>query len=141
MNWERKHTILLSTHILPEVEVTCDHVLIIHKGKLAASGSLRELEEQAGSQSVITAEIDGEIEDIEPLRQKLSDAIRLETEYAGGVTRVKVTTDNPIEVSQRICALSIVQQWRIREVKPQKQTLEDLFVRITSEDGKDNGEP
>ncbi|HEV3204780.1 MAG TPA: ABC transporter ATP-binding protein, partial [Gemmataceae bacterium] len=41
----REHTILLSTHILPEVEMTCDHVIIIHKGKVAASGPLNQLQQ------------------------------------------------------------------------------------------------
>src|SRR5438132_7988 len=87
-----KHTILLSTHILPEVEMTCDRVIIIHAGRVAASESLRELQEEAGEQSVITADIVGEC-DLEPVRH-LDDALRVEKEAVTGGTRVRVTTGN-----------------------------------------------
>ena len=62
-----KHTILLSTHILPEVEMTCDRVIIIHGGRVAASESLRDLAEKAGTQRVYVAELEGAI-DLAPVR-------------------------------------------------------------------------
>src|SRR5881227_671618 len=49
----KEHTILLSTHILPEVEMTCDSVIIIHRGRVAASSSLAELASRAGAETVI----------------------------------------------------------------------------------------
>jgi len=47
---------------------------------------------------------------------------------------LRVRTNNPIEISQRLCALSVVHGWKIREIRPQGQTLEDLFVRLTAEE-------
>jgi ABC-2 type transport system ATP-binding protein len=126
----REHTVLLSTHILSEVEMACDRVIIIHRGRVAASGAIRDLQKEAGAKSVVTAEIEG-IVDLDPVKanEELSD---VETEFTGDATRLRVTTDRPEDVVQRLCAMSIVQGWRLREVRPQKQTLEDLFVRITS---------
>ncbi|MGE3806975.1 MAG: ABC transporter ATP-binding protein [Gemmataceae bacterium] len=126
----KEHTILLSTHILSEVEMTCDNVIIIHKGKVAASGSLRELEQQASTRSVVTAETDEPIEDLQPL-ERLEFADSFETEPAGQGTRIRVKTEKPGLIAQRLCALSIVNDWKLREVRPQRQTLEDLFVQIT----------
>lgn len=128
----KQHTILLSTHILPEVEMTCDRVIIIHRGRVAASGSLRELEKEAGEQSVVTAEIEGIIE-TEPL-QNLDDVLRVETEIVGDSTRLRLATEKPAEITQRICALSVVHGWSVREIRPQRQTLEDFFVRLTSQE-------
>src|SRR5438105_626490 len=57
----KEHTILLSTHILPEVEMTCDSVIIIHRGRIVASSSLAELARRAGAQTVIVVETDGPV--------------------------------------------------------------------------------
>src|SRR5437868_13400334 len=58
----KQHTILLSTHILPEVEMTCDNVIIIHRGRVAASSSLKDLSRKAGEQTTLVADFDGEID-------------------------------------------------------------------------------
>src|SRR5438067_5144544 len=58
----QEHTILLSTHILPEVEMTCDRVIIIHRGRVAASGSLRELARNAGERTTLLADFDGAVD-------------------------------------------------------------------------------
>jgi ABC-2 type transport system ATP-binding protein len=126
----REHTILLSTHILPEVEMTCDRVIIIHKGLVAAAGSLAELQQQAGEQGVIVMEADETI-DPAPI-QALAGVRQVESERLAGGTRLRITTDQPGEVAQRLCALSVTHGWKVRELRPHRQTLEELFVRITS---------
>src|SRR5437868_9024894 len=63
----QEHTLILSTHILPEVEMTCHRVIIIHQGRVAASGMLHDLETQAGAQPVLDVVVDGRI-DPTPLR-------------------------------------------------------------------------
>ncbi len=125
----QQHTILLSTHILSEVEMTCDRVIIIHRGQVAVSGPLRELAEQVGEQTVITAETAGTV-DPAPV-ENLDGVVRVESETGTGGTRLRITTDDPLGLAQRLCALSVSQGWTLRELKPQRQTLEDVFVRIT----------
>src|SRR5438132_7843919 len=74
----REHTILLSTHILSEVEMTCDRVIIIHRGQVALSGPLRELGQQVGEQTVLTAET---CETVDPAPvQNLEGVVRVESE-------------------------------------------------------------
>src|SRR5581483_4419319 len=80
----QEHTILLSTHILPEVEMTCDRVIIIHRGQVAVSGSLGELGEQFAEQTVITAEVDGVIDP--ELVKNLDGVLRVQSEKAAGGT-------------------------------------------------------
>jgi len=125
----RQHTILLSTHILPEVEMTCDRVIIIHRGRVAAAGPLRELEQEAGEQSVITADLDGDV-NLERV-QGLDNVVGVKREAVAGGTRLRITTDRAEDLSPRLCALAVVEGWRLRELRPQRQTLEDVFVRIT----------
>lgn len=126
----QEHTILLSTHILPEVEMTCDQVIIIHRGRVAAAGPLQELESQAGEETVIVAESEGVI-DLKPI-QALAETIRAEHESLPDGMRVRVTTRKPAELSSRLCALAAQHSWRVREIRPHRQTLEDVFVRIVS---------
>ena len=129
------HTILLSTHILPEVEMTCDGVIIIHKGKVAGQGLLRDLELQAGERSLVTLETEEEI-NLEPLK-KVMDVLEVETEKVAGNSRVRITTENPWDLMPRLCALAVVHNWKVREMRPHRRTLEELFVRITQTDGEE----
>ncbi len=125
----QEHTILLSTHILPEVEMTCDRVIIIHRGQVAVSGPLNELAEHLGEQTVITALAAGNV-DPAPVKN-LEGVLRVESETGSGGTRLSITTNDPDALTQRLCALAVTKGWALRELKPQRQTLEDVFVRIT----------
>jgi ABC-2 type transport system ATP-binding protein len=127
-----QHTILLSTHILPEVEMTCDHVIIIHRGRVAAAGSLDELGSRAGEQTVLIAETEGVV-DTAPV-QTLPGVSRVEGEGIVHGTRLRVTTNRLDEVAPRLCALAVERGWKLRELRPHRQTLEELFVRITAEE-------
>ncbi len=128
----QQHTIILSTHILPEVEMTCNHLIIIHRGRVAAAGSLRDLEQQAKRQAAIVAETAGTVEP-GPVRQ-LGAAGAVDIEAVDGGTRIRITTDQPEAVSARLLALAHERRWHLRSLQPQRQTLEDLFVRIVGEE-------
>jgi ABC-2 type transport system ATP-binding protein len=123
-----KHTILLSTHILPEVEVTCDHVIIINRGVVAESGRLADLAHRAGQKAVLIAELGGRV-DAATLR-RLLDTDRAQSEPAGDGVRLRIPTSDPAKLAARLAALAVEQGWQVREIRPQQQTLEDLFVRI-----------
>jgi ABC-2 type transport system ATP-binding protein len=128
----REHTILLSTHILPEVEMTCDSVIIIHRGRVVASNPLGELARQAEEQTIIVVEAEGPI-DTEPVRQ-IAGVTWMESEAIPTGTRLRITAAGSAELSPQLCALAVEQGWKVREMRPQRQTLEELFVRLTSEE-------
>jgi ABC-2 type transport system ATP-binding protein len=126
----REHTLILSTHILPEVEMTCNRVIIIHQGRVAASGMLDVLEGEAGAQPVLEVKIDGAI-DPEPIRQS-PHVVHVDSEPAGGTTHLRVFTTAMDELIPELNRIAAARSWILRELKPRKQTLEELFVRITS---------
>jgi ABC-2 type transport system ATP-binding protein len=128
----REHTILLSTHILPEVEMTCERVIIIARGRLAAQGTLAELTEQAGRESVLDAVFAGGI-DPTPL-QDIEGVTGLESERSADATNVQVFTQSAENVSPRLAALAVERGWPLRELRPRRQTLEELFVRVTADE-------
>jgi ABC-2 type transport system ATP-binding protein len=128
----QQHTILLSTHILPEVEMTCDSVIIIHRGQVAASGSLKELGRQAGEQMTLLVDLDGAI-DPAPVRA-LPGVVHLEREKIVNGTRLRIATDAGAELPSRLCNFVAERGWKLRELRPHQQTLEELFLRIVEQE-------
>jgi ABC-2 type transport system ATP-binding protein len=128
----KEHTILLSTHILPEVEMTCDRVIIIHRGRVVASSSLTDLAREAGQRTVLVADLEGPID--LGLVRKLRGATEVQAERAGAATRLRITTDEADELSPRLCGLAVERGWKLHELRPQQQTLEEMFVQIIGRD-------
>jgi ABC-2 type transport system ATP-binding protein len=127
----REHTLILSTHILPEVEMTCHRVIIIHQGRVAASGMLDDLEGQAGAQPILDVIADGLIDDA-PLRG-LPHVSHVETVPAGPRTHLRIFTTSLDDFLPELSKTAAARGWVLREVRPRKQTLEELFVRITTD--------
>ncbi len=128
----KEHTILLSTHILPEVEMTCDSVIIIHRGQVVASSSLKELAKQAGGQITLLADFEGEI-DPAPVRA-LQGVAHVEREKTLKSTRLRIAAQQGAELAPRICSLAVERGWKLHELRPQRQTLEELFVSIVEKE-------
>ena len=124
----QEHTVLLSTHILPEVEVTCDHVIIINRGTVAASGSLAELAQRAGERAMVTAVVNASVD--EATVRRLLDVDRVEAESSGVGTRLRIQAADSEQMAARLYAVAMEQGWQVRELRLHQQTLEDLFVRI-----------
>ena len=125
----REHTILLSTHILSEVEMTCDSAIIIHQGKVAAAGSLAELKDKASANACLIAEFDGGIDE-DSLRDLpgLTDAT---SERIDGGVRLRLHAADLGSISPKLCNLAATKGWTVREIRSERPTLEDLFVQIT----------
>lgn len=126
----QEHTIILSTHILSEVEMTCNRVIIIHQGRVAASGLVGDLEMEAGQEPVVDVVVDGRID--HSALAGSPHVAQLESETTGGRTHLRVYARNLDPLLADIGKTAAARGWVIRELKPRKQTLEELFVRITS---------
>jgi ABC-2 type transport system ATP-binding protein len=133
------HTIILSTHILPEVEQTCQQVIIINKGKLVATDSVNNLQSRArGAESVLVeiASRDGTLE---------AAAVRERLEKVAGVSKVTFkearSTGGTFEVENRKgsfargdLARAIVEAgWDLNELRPASVSLEEIFLQLTQE--------
>ena len=138
------HTIILSTHILPEVEQTCEKVIIINKGKLVATDSVSNLQSRARGVESILVEVAGRNGDLDATKaqQKL--------EQVSGVSRVvfKERRENRsvFEVESRKdqfirgdLARAVVQAgWDLNELRPASVSLEEIFLKLTTDQ---SGEP
>ena len=131
-------TILLSTHILPEAEKTCDSLTIINRGRVVASGTPEELVQQARSGSAIVMEIQAEAE---PIRQKLvslSSVAEVVCEpIESGWTRASVTPADPqADLRQTLAETAAAAGWTVRELRPETGSLETYFIQATDHEQK-----
>jgi ABC-2 type transport system ATP-binding protein len=127
-----KHTILLSTHILSEVENTCTHVIIIHRGKVAKASSLDGLREEASREGSLVAVFDGMF-DGEKLKNIAGVEIR-SGDNVEGATTLQLAAPDVTETTREIYRRALNQGWPLREVRANRPTLEDLFVQITQQE-------
>jgi ABC-2 type transport system ATP-binding protein len=131
------HTILLSTHILPEVEQTCEQVLIINKGKLVATDSVHNLQNRARGAESVLLEVEGRNGAID------AQTIQHRLETVSGVSRVvfKETRSNRsvFEVEslkdrfiRGDLARAVVESgWNLNELRPAAMSLEEIFLQLT----------
>ncbi len=133
-NLGRQHTILLSTHILPEVEMTCSRVTIIHKGRIEACdtpenllGKLR----QAGG-VVLEAKV-GKDNGAEELK-KISAVRDVTTDVDGEWNVFSLRVESGADVREEVFRLATARHWTVRELTQRRATLEDVFVEITHAD-------
>jgi ABC-2 type transport system ATP-binding protein len=120
----REHGIILSTHILPEVQATCNRVQIINKGKLVFKDSMAGLEQRMKATSLIagfhtTADV--------AALQQVPGVDRIEN-LSDGRIRIHYGTENPAEA---LIEQATSQGWRLYELSPERRTLEQIFIDLT----------
>ncbi len=128
------HSIILSTHILPEVTATCDRVLIINHGKVILEESTEQLKQRMDSSS---------------LRVGMHNPPTIETlEKIVGIDRVErtedsrfrfhyVETDYATNPAEKIIQQAVANNWRLYEITPERISLEDVFVNLTTQESSE----
>ena len=124
-------TVILSTHILPEVEATCDRILIINKGRIVADGSPDLLRKQAQGQQVLRIRIeDGETNTIYQQLQALPTVGMVDI-LSAEENRFEVQSVTEQTSNRAIFDLCVKQKWLLSEVIPFETKLEDIFRDLT----------
>jgi len=133
-NLGKRHTILLSTHILPEVEMTCSRVIIINKGRIEASDTPQNLLSQLRTAGGVRLEAKvGNDNGIEIL-SKITGVKDVSVEKEGDWNTFLLRVDANSDLREEIFRLSVERKWAVRELSRRKATLEDVFVEITHAD-------
>ena len=128
------HTVILSSHILAEVEQTCGRLIIIAAGRLVAAGTPDELRKRVTGPSRIIAELRGAkaeeltaaIEDIKGVRQ-------VQATRNGNWTRLTISGDVQADLRSEVFKLAAEKGYQMRELRREVGSLEDFFVQITYE--------
>ncbi len=129
-----KHTILLSTHILPEVEMTCSRVLILNKGRIEASDTPANLMRRVRSGGAVVSEFRAAADAAEKAILALGTVEECRTTAHDGWVRVEIFPKKGEDVREAIFHICARERWDLRELTQHKVTLEDVFVEITQED-------
>lgn len=129
-----KHTILLSTHILPEIEKTADRVIVIAGGKKVAEGTTDELRHQARRGAQVRIEVKGETVAVEETVRGVSQVAEVEAHpSANGWTRALVTPKTEDDLRAPIARALQQQGLELRELSHEGASLEAFFIQITAE--------
>ncbi|MEO8275346.1 MAG: ABC transporter ATP-binding protein [Thermoanaerobaculia bacterium] len=139
-----KHTLLLSTHILPEVELLCGRVLIFDRGRIVAEGSPDQLRERLQGQVAVSVEFDSAGA---PAGAEMAVAL----EQIEGIRAVRPDPEHPhrfvLEAAQgadpraAIFRLAVARSWVLVELASERASLEDIFVRLTTRDAEEPALP
>ena len=119
------HSIILSTHILPEVTATCDRVLIINCGKIMMTETIADLQQRLQSSSLVIAFNEP------PSHQALADFEGVVSVDEIDTGRFRLHHDPEIDPSENIVIRSVKNNWRLTEIQPEKLSLEEIFLDIT----------
>jgi len=141
-----EHTIILSTHILPEVEQTCEQVIIINRGKLVATDSVRNLQARARGAESVLVEVAGRDGSLEP------SIVQNTLEQVAGVSRVhckqqadaravfEVESEKGSFVRGDVARAVVESGWDLNELRPAAMSLEEVFLQLTGSETADEPE-
>jgi ABC-2 type transport system ATP-binding protein len=129
------HTLLLSTHILPEVEAVCDRVIIIAGGRIAAQGTPEELRASRRLGSRVLLECRGPAKEVEAALARVSGVSSVDMLNGNGDASYVTAALRPKEgfdVREEAARTIIGKGWPLREVRLEHATLEEFFVQVTA---------
>jgi ABC-2 type transport system ATP-binding protein len=129
-----RHTILLSTHILSEVEATCSRVIIINRGRIEASDTPENLVNQLRTSGLLRLEVKSGSEDPVPHLTEISGVREVRPVSNGEWRCFEIRIEANSDPREQIFQLAVRRQWVIRELSKERATLEDAFVELTHTD-------
>ena len=130
-NLGKHHTILLSTHILPEVEATCSRVIIINRGRIEASDTPDNLCRQLRGAGGIRLEANTGKDDGAAELRKIAGVKDVSLQEEGEWQRFLVRAEANVDLREEVFRLAADRNWRVRELSQRGATLEDVFVEMT----------
>ncbi|HMD98493.1 MAG TPA: ABC transporter ATP-binding protein [Terriglobia bacterium] len=129
------HTVVLSTHILPEVSKTCQRVVVINAGRIAAVGTPDELIHRLQGYETVLVTAEGPRAEIKG-RLEAVTGVNLVEEHEGTETRTtfEVHAEKGHDVRAELARAVVESQWNLLELKTSGLSLEDIFLKLTTQD-------
>jgi len=129
-----RHTILISTHILTEVEAICGRVIIIDHGKIRASDTPQNLVRRLRTAGAITMEMKGDVAEARLMIERMPGVKEVkEVDSRKEWISLAITTASNVDVREEIFDLALKKKWKLRELTRHMASLEDAFVDIVKE--------
>jgi ABC-2 type transport system ATP-binding protein len=127
-------TVLISSHILPEIEMTCDRVLIINQGRVVAQGTPADLRREILGHSLYQVQLAGDFAALPGLLTSLEPTLRITDQSepdAAGFRTVGLTTERDDELGEKLLGALLTKSYRVRSLNRIQPTLEDVFLAAT----------
>ena len=136
-NLGKKHTVILSSHILSEVSQICDRVIIINKGKIVAIDTPENLEKKVSDNNVVYVTVEDKENKIDGIKEKITGIkeIKLVKENQDKTKQYEITGENDVNLNKTIFNEFAKENITIVEMKKAEATLEDAFMKIIKEGG------
>jgi len=133
----RAKTVILSTHILTEVQATCDRVIIINEGRIAANGTPNQLQNEFRGSEIVTLELKANVEngmaDIFPKVKGLSHVENVEYDSPSpGIHRFVITSLKGEDIREQIFRQAVNEKWVLLEMHREVTSLEEVFHKLTT---------
>jgi ABC-2 type transport system ATP-binding protein len=130
------HTIILSTHILPEVSQTCQRVVIINKGRVVAIDSPDNLTSRLRGSETMVVQVDApEGDDVKRALEIVPGVTHVAlTDTRGTVTGYEVSSEAGRDVRRQLAAVIVTNGWGLLELRPLRMSLEEIFLHLTTEE-------
>ena len=129
-----KRTVLISTHILPEVEIMCSRVIVIHKGRIRASDTAENLLKNQRTAGSMRIEAKTGNDNAVAELQKLPGVRDVSAEKDGDYNIFQLRLEANADPSEEVMQLAANKRWAVREITRRRPTLEDVFVELTHSD-------
>jgi len=134
-------TVILSTHILPEVSMTCDRVIIMHQGKLVAVDTPTNLTKKLQQAPKIMLKVEGPVSEIIKTISRLSGITTIDRKEPGSEKNgfYEIEIEENADVINEIAKSVYENNWKLKEIRPVDMTLEEIFIKVvTEEEGVNN---
>lgn len=132
-----QHTIILSTHILPEVQATCERIVIINKGKIVAEDSLESIGRRMKSSSRVFVRVGQLTDQLKTDLRALRGVAAVAVKDGGGI---EIDTDGSKDVAQAVAAAVVGAGAGLVEMREEAFNLEDVFLKLTTSEETQNSE-
>ena len=129
------HTVILSTHILPEVSMLCDRVLIIHEGKIVAEDTPDDLGTKLAGVDRVEAEVEGPRSQILEVLKKIRGIIDVTSRPAGKNRNVyRIQAKQGLDLRPIIARTIVNNNWALLSIRLLSMSLEEIFLKLTTEE-------
>ena len=128
------HTVLISTHILPEAEMTCNRLVFMYQGRILVADTPEHLRRLMSNNQVI-AEIAAPPDDLRECWTEMAEIRHFDVSPCeGDYFRCALTPHDGLDLREQISKLALARGWRLRELTRNRYSLEDIYMRVTRPD-------
>ncbi|QAT51177.1 ATP-binding cassette domain-containing protein [Caproiciproducens sp. NJN-50] len=129
----KNHTVILSSHILPEIQAVADRILVVNRGKLVADGTPFELEHSMSAEHHLSVRMEGASGEIEKALNgmKFVEGVRNFGEKEPGVWEYEISVKEGEDLRRPLFALAAKRNWPVLSMTSSDLSLEDVFLRLT----------